>query len=138
MKAYSTDGKELESHVMIAGGDILPRIRMKKMLYCGSLSVSSNCSSGCRLVPALIRLGRPNWKYQQTSNFDSVQLTYCSWGERPFSCPDCQHQFTQSSALKAHMRIVHKQDKLYFCEYCHVRFRQRTSLQEHVYKVHGR
>ncbi|XP_042860638.1 protein tramtrack, alpha isoform-like isoform X3 [Penaeus japonicus] len=80
----------------------------------------------------------PYCNYTTVRKYDLVKHVRVHTGERPFTCPDCAQQFSQSSALKCHMRIVHKQDKVYFCEYCHQRFHQKPSLQEHVYKVHWR
>ena len=54
--------------------------------------------------------------------------------KRGHECDVCEKRFTQSSSLKAHMRI-HTNEKPYECDVCEKRFSQSSSLKTHM-RIH--
>lgn len=52
-------------------------------------------------------------------------------GERPYSCKDCDKQFTQLNALQRHQRI-HTGEKPYMCSLCNRTFTDRSTLRRHT------
>ena len=55
--------------------------------------------------------------------------------KRGHECDVCEKRFTQSSSLKAHMRI-HTNEKPYECDVCEKRFRHSSALKDHVRTQH--
>lgn len=54
-----------------------------------------------------------------------------SVGERPYSCKDCEKQFTQLNALQRHQRI-HTGEKPYMCGLCRRTFTDKSTLRRHT------
>lgn len=52
-------------------------------------------------------------------------------GERPYSCKDCDKQFTQLNALQRHQRI-HTGEKPYMCGLCRRTFTDKSTLRRHT------
>lgn len=52
-------------------------------------------------------------------------------GERPYSCKDCEKQFTQLNALQRHQRI-HTGEKPYMCGLCCRTFTDKSTLRRHT------
>ena len=54
--------------------------------------------------------------------------------KRGHECDVCEKRFTQSSSLKAHMRI-HTNEKPYECDVCEKCFRHSSALKTHM-RIH--
>jgi threonine dehydrogenase-like Zn-dependent dehydrogenase len=55
--------------------------------------------------------------------------------EKPYECDVCEMKFRQSGHLKSHMRI-HTNEKPYECDVCEKRFTQSSSLKAHMRTYH--
>ncbi|KAG7162474.1 Zinc finger protein 358-like 2 [Homarus americanus] len=53
-------------------------------------------------------------------------------GEKPFSCSYCTTSFAQNSALKAHLRLVHRVEKPHTCQHCKQTFSRKNLFQNHL------
>ncbi|XP_071530980.1 uncharacterized protein [Panulirus ornatus] len=53
-------------------------------------------------------------------------------GEKPFSCHFCAASFAQNSALKAHLRVIHRVEKPLTCPHCEETFSRKRAYQNHI------
>lgn len=59
---------------------------------------------------------------------------------RPSSvqCRECLRTFSEPSAARKHMRVVHLKLKAYACGICRRRFAERSNLKKHIIALHKR
>ncbi len=55
--------------------------------------------------------------------------------EKPYECDVCEKRFRESGTLKAHMRI-HTNERPYECDVCDKAFRDSSTLKRHMRNVH--
>lgn len=55
---------------------------------------------------------------------------------RPAQCSLCSRIFSEASAARKHMRVVHMKLKAYSCGTCRRRFAERSNLKKHVVALH--
>mmetsp|Transcript_2708 Transcript_2708/g.7395 ORF Transcript_2708/g.7395 Transcript_2708/m.7395 type:complete len:556 (-) Transcript_2708:897-2564(-) len=50
---------------------------------------------------------------------------------KAYTCPECPMEFTQQSALKSHVRVVHNKERPFKCELCDSAFGHKGDLNRH-------
>ncbi|KAK8744184.1 hypothetical protein OTU49_001040, partial [Cherax quadricarinatus] len=53
-------------------------------------------------------------------------------GEKPYACPYCATSFAQNSAMKAHLRLIHRVEKSHTCPHCKQNFPRKKLYQNHL------
>lgn len=53
-------------------------------------------------------------------------------------CDVCSRTFSEASAARKHMRVVHLKLKAYSCGICRRRFAERSNLKKHIIALHQR
>lgn len=74
---------------------------------------------------------RPPLIFLSLPDTDATMSAGAWAGERPYSCKDCDKQFTQLNALQRHQRI-HTGEKPYMCSLCSRTFTDRSTLRRHT------
>ncbi|ODM90803.1 putative zinc finger protein, partial [Orchesella cincta] len=69
-------------------------------------------------------------------NYHRRQVHYAELGLDPCQCPECGLILCESSTLKTHIKMVHRQEKNYSCEYCGKAFSIPQMLKVHLKRFH--
>ena len=56
--------------------------------------------------------------------------------KKMFPCPQCGNLLTSNTKLKAHIRVVHNNEKAFKCGYCDKTFASRSNMQVHEGSAH--
>ena len=56
---------------------------------------------------------------------------------RKFKCQECTSEFTQTSSLRNHLKVIHCNTKNYQCPECDYKFHNSSNLKRHILKGHS-